>query len=174
MTHEQAEFLLHQVYLPQIQNESETTRRVLQAVPADKCHWKPDEHAKSALELAWHLAASEMFFLNGVAAGAFTPGGGGMPENIKAPADVVKFYDENLSKAIANVSAIKGDALTRNVDFFGVFNFPAITYIGLMCSHSAHHRGQLSTYLRPMGSKVPKIYGGSYDEPIQVPARAQQ
>jgi len=173
MTHEQAEFLLHHVYLPQIQSESKTTRRVLEAVPADKCHYKPDANAKSAFELAWHLASSEPFFLNGVAAGAFSPGGP-MPDTIKTPADVLKFYDENLDKAIANVSALKGEALTRNIDFFGVFNFPAVVYIGLMCNHSVHHRGQLSTYLRPMGSKVPKIYGGSYDEPIQVPARAQQ
>ena len=28
-----------------------------------------------------------------------------------------------------------------------------------------HHRGQLSTYLRPMGSTVPSIYGPSADEP---------
>ena len=33
---------------------------------------------------------------------------------------------------------------------------------------SVHHRGQLSTYLRPMGSKVPSIYGGSADEPVQM------
>jgi uncharacterized damage-inducible protein DinB len=39
-----------------------------------------------------------------------------------------------------------------------------------MLSHSAHHRGQLSAYLRPMGAKVPRIYGGSADEPIEIPA----
>ena len=33
--------------------------------------------------------------------------------------------------------------------------------IGL--KHSIHHRGQLSMYLRPMGAKVPSIYGESYD-----------
>jgi uncharacterized damage-inducible protein DinB len=33
-------------------------------------------------------------------------------------------------------------------------------------NHSIHHRGELATYLRPMGSKVPSIYGGSYDEPF--------
>jgi uncharacterized damage-inducible protein DinB len=29
-----------------------------------------------------------------------------------------------------------------------------------------HHRGQISTYLRPMGSTVPQIYGPSADEPM--------
>jgi uncharacterized damage-inducible protein DinB len=37
----------------------------------------------------------------------------------------------------------------------------------LINNHSVHHRGQLSTYLRPMGSKVPAIYGGSADEPFK-------
>ena len=30
-------------------------------------------------------------------------------------------------------------------------------------SHTIHHRGQLSSYLRSMGAKVPAIYGESYD-----------
>jgi uncharacterized damage-inducible protein DinB len=30
---------------------------------------------------------------------------------------------------------------------------------------AVHHRGQLSTYIRPMGGKVPSIYGPSADDP---------
>jgi uncharacterized damage-inducible protein DinB len=45
-------------------------------------------------------------------------------------------------------------------------------YLQFMLMHLSHHRGQLSTYLRPMGSKVPSIYGGSADEPFQMPAKA--
>jgi uncharacterized damage-inducible protein DinB len=44
---------------------------------------------------------------------------------------------------------------------------PAVEYLNMMNLHTAHHRGQLATYLRPMGSKVPAIYGGSADEPWQ-------
>ena len=173
MTNDQAEFLLTQVYLPQIQNERQATRRVIEAIPADKCDWKPDEKSKGALDLAWHLAASECFFLNSVATGKFDTAGGAKPESIRTPADVLKWYDENAPKATAAVGALKGDALTRMLDFRGVFNFPAITYLGLMCNHSVHHRAQLATYLRPMGSKVPRIYGGSADEPMQLPNTAQ-
>jgi uncharacterized damage-inducible protein DinB len=36
---------------------------------------------------------------------------------------------------------------------------PAVTLLQLTIKHSVHHRGQLSTYLRPMGGSVPKIYG---------------
>ncbi|HTS46972.1 MAG TPA: DinB family protein [Bryobacteraceae bacterium] len=169
MTPDQAEFLLTQIYLPQLQHERKTTRRVIEAVPADKSSYRPDPVSKTAFELAWHLASSECFFLNGVAAGKFERGGS-MPESIKTPADILKWYDENSAQATAAVSALKGDALIKNIDFAGVFNLPAIAYIGLMNNHSIHHRGQLATYLRPMGGKVPGIYGPSADEPIEIPA----
>jgi uncharacterized damage-inducible protein DinB len=56
--------------------------------------------------------------------------------------------------------------LATPVNFLSLFTFPAFVYLGLVNNHSIHHRGQLSTYLRPMGSKVPSIYGGSADEPM--------
>ena len=49
----------------------------------------------------------------------------------------------------------------------GAFNFPAVIYLSFLIRHQVHHRGQLSVYLRPMGAKVPAIYGGSFDEPWQ-------
>jgi uncharacterized damage-inducible protein DinB len=173
MTNEQAEFLLHQVYLPQIQNEHKTTKRVIAAVPADKCDWKPHPDSMGALELAWHIASADCFFINGVVAGKFERGGS-MPESIKTSQDVVNWFDENFAKASAALAGLKGDDLTRMIDFAGVFNFPAIVYVGLMSNHSIHHRGQLSAYLRPMGAKVPRIYGGSGDEPVEkAPAAAK-
>ena len=48
-----------------------------------------------------------------------------------------------------------------------MFNFPAVAYLNFMLSHTIHHRGQLAAWLRPMGGKVPSIYGGSADEPFE-------
>lgn len=59
------------------------------------------------------------------------------------------------------------------VDFRGMFQQPAVLYLHLLMHHSIHHRGQLSTYLRPMGAKVPSIYGESYDA-AQARMAAQQ
>ena len=42
-----------------------------------------------------------------------------------------------------------------------MFQLPAVAYVQFNLFHSIHHRGQLSTYLRPMGAKVPSIYGES-------------
>ena len=173
MTPEQATFLLNEIYLPQIRNEHKTTRRVIEAIPADKCGWCPDPKSKSALDLAWHIASSECFFLNGISAGKYerpSDGDGSRPASIKTPADVLSWYDENHTKAVSQLSQVQGDNLSRPLDFFGMFSFPAVAYAGLMNSHSIHHRGQLSSYLRPMGGKVPSIYGPSADEGL--PARA--
>jgi len=170
MNPEQATFLLNEIYLPQIRNEHKTTRRVIEAIPADNSGWKPDPTSKSALELAWHIASSECFFLNGIVLGKFErTGDGSMPASIKTPADLVKWYDENHAKALSQLAQLKGESLAAPIDF-AVFKLPAVAYAGFQCNHSIHHRGQLSSYLRPMGGKVPSIYGPSADEGL--PARA--
>ena len=53
--------------------------------------------------------------------------------------------------------------LVKMIDFRGVFKFPAVNFLQVGLNHSIHHRGQLTMYLRPMGAKVPSIYGESYD-----------
>ncbi len=173
MTSEQATFLLNDIYLPQIQNEYKLTRRVIEAIPAEQSGWKPDPKAKSAFELASHIAQVEILFLKGLANGNFDSADAKIPESVKTPAELLNWYDENFAKASAAVAALRAEALTREINFHGVFNYPAIVYCGFLSNHSIHHRGQLSTYLRPMGSKVPSIYGGSADEPMQRPAQAQ-
>ncbi len=110
--------------------------------------------------------------MNGVVAGKFEADEPNTPPSIKTPADVLKWDDENFSKSVAALAQLPAEKLVQNIDFFGMFNSSGVGYIGLMCSHSVHHRGQLSSYLRPMGAKVPGIYGPSGDEPVQVPASA--
>jgi uncharacterized damage-inducible protein DinB len=169
MTSEQATFLLHEVYLPQIRNEQKTTRRVIEAIPADKGDYKPDPKSMGSMELAKHIASSEVFFMMGAAHGEFKRENAAMADSVKTPAEVSAWYEERSNKAIAALAAASGADLAKDLHF-AIFDLPAITYIGLMLSHSAHHRGQLSAYLRPMGAKVPRIYGGSADEPIEMPA----
>jgi len=52
------------------------------------------------------------------------------------------------------------------IDFRGMFQLPAVAYLTFSLNHTIHHRGQLSTYLRAMGGKVPAIYGESYDSAL--------
>jgi uncharacterized damage-inducible protein DinB len=52
-----------------------------------------------------------------------------------------------------------GEKLTNVIDMFGIIQAPGVNFLALTVKHSVHHRGQLSTYLRPMGSKVPGSTG---------------
>ena len=171
MQPEQATFLLN-ILLPQIKNESKTTRRVLEAVPTDKATYQPDPKSKNALDLAWHIAQSEVWFMDAVLNGEFKEGDGAMPPEVKTPADIVAWYDQNFAANFDRISKLKPEQLVKIINLHDVFIYPAITYLNFLIVHSVHHRGQLSTYLRPMGSKVPSIYGGSADEPFEMPAQA--
>jgi len=151
-----------------ILREAEITKKIIAAVPDAACSYRPDPNARSARELAWHLANSDVQFLDGIADLKFsmeTP-----EQKPQTSAEIVAWYDENMKRGIARVAALTGEQLLTPVNFFNVFNFPAVLYLGFLNNHSIHHRGELTTYLRPMGSKVPSIYGGSYDEPFVPPA----
>jgi uncharacterized damage-inducible protein DinB len=151
-----------------IMREAEITKKVLAAVPDAASSYKPDPNARTAKELAWHLANSDIQFLDGIADLKFNTES---PENKpQTSAELVAWYDANMKRGVARVAAMTPQQLMTPVNFFNVFNLPAVLYLGFLNNHSIHHRGELATYLRPMGSKVPSIYGGSYDEPFQPPA----
>jgi uncharacterized damage-inducible protein DinB len=155
-----------------IQREAETTKKVIAAVPDAASSYKPDPHARTAKELAWHLANSDVQFLDGIADLKFSME---TPERKpQTSAEVVAWYDDHIKRCCARVAAMTSDQLLTPVNFFNVFNLPAVLYLGFMNNHCVHHRGELVSYLRPMGSKVPSIYGGSYDEPFQMPASREE
>ena len=158
------------IMLDGIAREAECTKRVIGAVPDAKSDYRPDPHDRTAKELAWHIANTDVQFLDGIADLNFSMAS---PDTKpQTSADVVAWYDENIKRGIARVAAMTPEQLLMPVEFFGVFNLPAALYLGFLNNHSIHHRGELATYLRPMGSKVPSIYGGSYDEPFVPPAEA--
>lgn len=153
-----------------IQREAEITKRVIAAVPDAASGYKPDPNARTAKELAWHLANTDIQFLDGIGGLEFKMEN---PENKpETSADVAAWYEQNVKRGVARVAAMTPEQLLTPVNFVGIFNLPAVLYLGFLNNHSIHHRGELATYLRPMGSKVPSIYGGSYDEPFQMPEPA--
>jgi len=155
------------VMLDGFKNEAEITKKVIAAIPDAKSDYKPDPNARTAKELAWHLANTDIQFLDGIAYLKFNMD---TPEHKpQTTAEVVAWYDEHVKRGVARVEAMSADQLLTPVNFFGVFNMPSVFYLGFLNNHSIHHRGELATYLRPMGSKVPSIYGGSYDEPFRMP-----
>jgi uncharacterized damage-inducible protein DinB len=174
LTAEQAYVLVQNTVLATIKSESRTTKSVLAAVPNANLGYRPDSCAKSAIELVRHIAVSENRFLECVTTGVFNTNSPVLPENITAPPDIAAWYEQNFTRNFEAVSKLSGEQLIKMVDFRGMFERPAYFFLQLCLVHSVHHRGQLSTYLRPMGGKVPAIYGESYDSAEAKKAAAAQ
>jgi len=163
LTAEQAELFVLHVLLETLKQESLTTKSVLAALPNANLDYRPDPRARTANELLRHIATADNFFLKSVVDGAFVPGSVTIPERVKAPAEVAEWYETEYAKNVDAISKLSGQALVKLVDFRGLFKRPAYTYLQRGLLHTVHHRGQLSIYLRPVGGKVPAIYGESYD-----------
>jgi len=163
MTAEQAVFLLNDVYLGTLKNESGITKKILAAVPADKGEYKPDPNSRSAIELTRHIAAADNRFVETVINGVLDTNPAMIPENVKTPGEIAAWYEGRYARNIEALTRVPGPQLVKIVDFRGMFQWPAVKFLMFGLNHTIHHRGQLSSYLRCMGAKVPSIYGESYD-----------
>jgi uncharacterized damage-inducible protein DinB len=172
ITADNALFMLHTIYLPTMKNESRITKGVLAAVPSDKSDYRPDPCSKTALELVRHIANADNVFVQAVLDGQFQPGTL-IPEGAKTPAEIASWYDEHYAKNFATLTKATPEQLTKVIDFRGLFQWPGLSFLMFGLHHTIHHRGQLSSYLRCMGAKVPAIYGESYDSEQAKKASAQ-
>ena len=139
--------------------------RVLQAIPADKAAYKPHDRCSSAGDIAW-LLASELRDACEIA-------DKGQVEFAMRPAPPVSTsieeYERNLKDLQARVAKMSDAAWDRPASFLvegkSVWSAPTGDMLFGFLFDAIHHRGQLSSYLRPMGGKVPSIYGPSADDP---------
>jgi uncharacterized damage-inducible protein DinB len=121
-----------------IAREAECTKRVIAAIPDAKSDYRPDPHARTAKELAWHIANSDIQFLDGIADLKFNME---TPENKpQTSAEVVAWYEKNVKRGLARIAQMTPEQLMTPVEFFGVFNLPAAFYLGFLNNHSVHHR----------------------------------
>ena len=146
------------------ESEVPTTLRVIAAVPDGQPDFRPDPKSKTSLGLLRHLALEDEWLLNCIAAGEFTP----PPDDsdacgIMTSADAIARYKEKVPPALERIRAMSGEKLTGIIDLFGIVQAPAVNFVAMAIKHSVHHRGQLSTYVRPMGGRIPGIYGPSAD-----------
>lgn len=153
-----------QFLLAEMANEASTTKGVFGAVPSGRLDYKPDAKSKTALGLLRHITLEDEWLLTSVANGKFTP----PPDDsdacgIMTPQDAIARYNERIPPAMERVKALSGEDLVRQIDMMGFMQWPAVQFLSLAVKHSVHHRGQLSSYLRAMGGKVPGIYGPSAD-----------
>ena len=141
---------------------------VLKALPQGRLDYRPDPKARSAAELAWLLAAEEAALVSlldtGVVEWKEQPPPARVEEIVAAFEKSAAAANEKLDRLDATGWDKKGRFLMGEgpawEDSIGEFVW------GFLLDE-IHHRGQLSTYLRPMGGKGPSIYGPSADDPGQ-------
>jgi uncharacterized damage-inducible protein DinB len=143
--------------------EMDATKKVLGAIPDGGFDYRPDEKSMKALDLAKHIAEGEVMLIEIAVAGGDVPPPTGAKE-LTSPAAVVAWYEQEVAAGLAKVDGMEGEQLAKVLSVWGgMVTMPAVNFLRLASAHSIHHRGQLSSYLRPMGAKVPSIYGPSGD-----------
>ena len=163
LTSDQAAFMLQALGIPALKAEHPMTSAVIAAIPPAGADYRPHPDSRSAFDLAWHIVSAEIKYLDAIASGVFPHDLKPTPDDIRRPSDILAWYTERFDPAVKRLETTSGDELLRTVDFYGLRTFPAIVLLQIILNHTIHHRGQLSTYLRPMGAKVPSLYGPSYD-----------
>jgi uncharacterized damage-inducible protein DinB len=154
--------------LAELDQEAQTTKRVLDRIPEDRLSWKPHKKAFSLGQLALHIATLP----GGVVAIA-------TPDSIEAPnfsrpeaksrKEVLDAFTNSLETAKEGLNKMDDARLmgTWNLTRGGkvVLSMPRIAFLrSILLNHNYHHRGQLSVYLRILNVPVPSIYGPSADE----------
>jgi uncharacterized damage-inducible protein DinB len=145
--------------------EAPTTRKVLSRIPEGSTY-RPDAKSRPAGEIAWQIVCEEKVLVEGLVSGQLEWQDFKTPPTMK---DVLDEYDRHQATALARLQALEPAAWERDIAFtYGGQELMRHTGYGHAWGFLfdiIHHRGQISTYLRPMGSTVPQIYGPTADEP---------
>jgi len=154
--------------LQELEQEAQTTRRVLERVPSDRLSWKPHDKSMSLGQLALHVATvpgtiAEISQQSPFAFPQFT-----QPSATSA-AELIPALDRSLAKVRDILGSMDDAALGKTWRAMDgdreVIAIPIGALLrSIMLNHWYHHRGQLSVYLRQVGVPVPSIYGPSADE----------
>ena len=139
--------------------------RVLKALPTGQAGYRPHERSTSAGDLVWLLAteldnACELID-RGEVSFAHRPAPG-IAESVAAYEKHAAAFEGRLGK-LDDAAWEKKARLMMNGQV--AWEAPLGDMLYGFLFDAIHHRGQLSTYLRPMGGKVPSIYGPSADDP---------
>ena len=156
--------------IAELKHESQTTRRFLEAVPADRLEYKPHEKSMTLGRLAQHIAripgqisamAMEDVF-------EFTPD---KMQDPGAPTkdNILELFEKSLADALERLPSIDNEKAMATwkliVGGREAMVLPRIAMVrAMLMNHLYHHRGQLGVYLRLTGAKVPSSYGPSGDE----------
>ena len=142
------------------EDESKTTRNVLARIP-EGSDYRPDPKSRTASEIAWQIVCEEQMLIDALESGKAEWAPAPAPSTMK---EMVGVYEKQSADIVRRLNALPVARWDGTMEFFGAQR-PASPMAWSFLFDIVHHRGQITTYLRPMGSTVPQIYGPSADEP---------
>ena len=163
---------LTDILLSELDREVPRSRRALQEVPAGKYDWKPHDKSMTLGPLANMVATIPSWLAMGITRDELdiAPAGGSTmrQEKLETSEALVKALDRTAAEARAALQGKTDEFLMTPWKLLAhgqvVQNTPRWIMIQDTINHWAHHRGQLTVYLRLLGAKVPSIYGPSADD----------
>lgn len=154
--------------LMEIDQEAQTTQRVLERVPDNKLTWRPHPKSYSLGQLALHIASVPGNVCAAAAQDTFEAPNFSQSEP-KSRQEILDTFSKGLASAKDTLNKMDDArllcmwSLTRNGKV--LMTVPRIGFVrSILMNHNYHHRGQLSVYLRMLDVPVPSIYGPSADE----------
>jgi uncharacterized damage-inducible protein DinB len=154
--------------LPEFDQEMATTRRLLERVPDDKGDWKPHPKSFPLGHLA-QLVARMPGWITQMLTSTRLDLSAGAPYSLESTATLLDEFDRNVRSASEAIDATSPDdaavdwSLTMGDHV--LMNMKRRAAVRQTISHIAHHRGQLTVYLRELDVPIPSIYGPTADEP---------
>jgi uncharacterized damage-inducible protein DinB len=159
-------------FLRQLERETAANRKVVERVPQGKNSWKPHDRSMEMGYLAALVASMPGWIAMMIETDELNLD---KPESQRfrakaqdSTAELLKLADESTAQADAALRHTDEAHLAKTWKFVmggkAVSEAPRIQQIADVFTHMAHHRGQLTVYLRLNEAKVPAIYGPSADE----------
>jgi len=137
--------------------------RVLEAIPESGVDYRPHERSPSTGQIVWTLTNELRSCIEAVRDARAT----WHTDPAPSLAEMRSLFEQWSTELTDLVSRMDDDAWNRPAEFyFGgrkVSEQPVSQFLWFILFDAIHHRGQLSTYLRPIGAAVPAIYGPSAD-----------
>jgi uncharacterized damage-inducible protein DinB len=154
--------------LMELDQEAQTTQRILERVPDNKLTWRPHPKSYSQGQLALHIASVPGNVSAAAAQDTFEAPNFSQSEP-KSRQEILDTFSKGLASAKDTLNKMDDArlmsmwSLTRNGKV--LMTIPRIGFLrSILMNHNYHHRGQLSVYLRMLDVPVPSIYGPSADE----------
>jgi uncharacterized damage-inducible protein DinB len=154
--------------LQELEQEAQTTKRVLERVPQAHLGWKPHEKSMSLGQLALHIATvpgnvAQMIAQPSMQRPAF------VQPAATHTSELLPALENSLKQARAALGGMDDAAITAIWKVLDgdreIMAMPRIAALrAIMLNHWYHHRGQLTVYLRQLNVPVPSVYGPSADE----------